>query len=219
MKRHLLVGLAAVFYGCASAEPDGAGDTDLEMKETATAEIPEHYYHQTHVPPMTSDQSKEVKRYQHYNVAGKLAEKTLLYAKAQGVTTVIDLRPITEADDAEKRQAHDLKLDYIHVAVAADGQFSSSIYEKLATVLSTEEEKENRQFLIHHDEIDQAAAWLAIYIAMRSSLNTDTALSIADGVGLESPVTRKQLESFLDGPQEDPVDESTPIDKDPEQSK
>jgi hypothetical protein len=203
--------LALLVTSCSSMNKDGSDESDL----AGTPEQEEICYHRAHIPELTWGNNKEVTKYRQYFISGLPTDKTLLYARAAGVSTVVDLRTASREQDVEKGNVESLDMTYISVAVPANGTFDDSVAEKIAAALQNGEEK---LFLIHHDGIELAAAWFAVYIGTRSSLNTETSLSIGASVGLQDANLRNRLKEYLDSPAELPVDGKNAIDNTPADS-
>lgn len=103
--------------------------------------------------------------------------------KAEGVTTIINLRPPTEHRAAEEEaKAKELGLRYFNVPVV----YTSPRDEDADAFLKVMDDKQNRPAFIHCTAAIRAGAFWMIYRALRDGWDVDRAEKEAYDVGLRN---------------------------------
>ena len=146
----------------------------------------------THAPNVTKGEFADVPyvtRSKTYFMKQPTAE-ALAAAKAEGVTTVINLRTAEEMKDVKFDAAATAKtqgLNYYHIPV--DAKAATVSKETLAQIEDTymKHHSKGEKVIVHCASGQRAAGWFAYHIKTRHQETTDNALKEAAEVGLERP--------------------------------
>lgn len=199
MKKTALITLSMVFLAGCSTTQSGSRACHAQDQHRQSA-------HMMMTAPPLKWGGQTITQYHQYFFAKSPKTTTITDAQKEGIRSVIDLRPKNKTDKNLKQLADNHEWLYQSLHLPENGDFDLDLFSKFQ---STVDKASHHKTLVVHDNPNHAAAWFAAHLATMHRLNTKTALTIGQNLGLKDKKMSENLTRFLaseEGPQVvDPV--------------
>lgn len=145
--------------------------------------------------PMTWGASENVTHVHNLYFSEQPDEKTLRFARANGATTVVNLRAPGEMDWDQEAVTRKLGMDYVILPVSKKSDsFDRDTVQKLNALVN---DRRSQTLFFHCSSGNRAAGWYAIYLVEVRGMSADDAIPIARQVGLTKPEMEARVRNYL----------------------
>jgi protein tyrosine phosphatase (PTP) superfamily phosphohydrolase (DUF442 family) len=125
--------------------------------------------------------------------AGQPGEESFAEIKSLGVTTVFNLRDVSEMDFSfEEKACAELGMEYIQFPLMVNGQLSTEACHRLSESID-----DNEKWFIHCGSANRIGGWLITYLVKYRNMDFEEAVEIASNNGLTNPGFIEQAQSVL----------------------
>ena len=119
-------------------------------------------------------------------------------ARANGITTIVNLRGPQELDWDESAIVNDAGMRYINIPISGRSDtLDPNVMQQISTTI---ESLAGENVLVHCASGNRAAAWYATHLVDRRGMSESQATSIAESVGLTSDGMKQRLHNFFSSP-------------------
>jgi hypothetical protein len=190
LRRLSIVAFAAAGLACTTDDHFGGGSPAENLSSDNSG------FHRTHIPSVRSIDGLEARTFQNFLMVGPIDSQELLYARASGIKTVIDIRSSDTWKNSLADRSEALELELIRVEPPHGGSLSENLLAALIKVVTARQES---HFLIVADSTAWAGVWVALITATRSNLNGDAAVDLATGMGVNDAALLTMAKQVVDG--------------------
>lgn len=148
-------------------------------------------------PPAKKAAAAAIRRAEHgdFIISNLVTDQALPGLKREGVTTVIDLREMTEKGDCGQAiTAAKLGMKYYAAPMAMEKPVTAESIARIEDILR---EKKSGRVVVYCPSGNRAAAWLAVHLAQKEHLPPTEALQIAKRSGLTSAAVEGEVREYL----------------------
>lgn len=139
--------------------------------------------------------SDNVTRLRHLYFSDQPDAEALRLAKANGITTIINLREPEEMDWDEQAEAERLGLGYASIPVLRQADSLST--QAMAAISAAVNQQAGSPVLLHCSSGNRAAAWLAVHLAEDHRMSDSRAIDVAREAGLTYEPLVERVQSYL----------------------
>jgi len=146
--------------------------------------------------PVAWGAAEKVTQLKHLYFSGQPDDAAFAAAKANGVTTVINLRAPDELDWDEAAAAKAAGIEYINIPVIRDtGDLDRESMSKISAAVTAQN---GAPVLLHCGRGQRATAWLAVHLVEDHKMDEELAMAVAEKAGLTSPGMQRRVSTYLD---------------------
>lgn len=146
--------------------------------------------------PMTWGASENVTHVENLYFSEQPDSETLRFARANGVTTVVNLRGPAETDWNQEGTTRELGMDYVNAPVSrTSDSFDRNTIETLNTLMG---ERRDQRIFIYCSSGNRVAGWYAIYLVQQRGMEIDDALEVARRTGLTRQSIEDRVRRYLE---------------------